>query len=200
MLSNEEHHQTTIIKLFANYNIKLNPESHAFFHYCHSNIDWLQNEVIMISFIDKMVSVNYEYYKTIITQLHTMLKYSIRQELQYRAISEHDDFKYTENYMRWILTTTTNDLLTTGLKPRFDDNEFMYILFYENFYSLGLWSQDTCYPLHIVIINNIFDNNMFNLLYSELNINFQQQSEETTNKKRHLDDNGLSVNKKMRRM
>ena len=170
--------KTRVLELFANKKIPCNPESHAFFQYCNSSIDWFQEHVIIIAFIDKMVTVNYEYYKTIITQLHAILKSSLTQLLQIPDVREHQDFKYTEHYIQWLLTTTTNDLLTYGLTPRFDNNEFMYILFYDNFYTLGLWSihNTKSYSLDYVIENSIFNEEIFNLLYSNVR---------TTHNKKH---------------
>lgn len=128
-----------------------------FIKYESSCPDWFQNEVILISFIDKLVKTNFQKYENLIRDLHSVLIKSIMNSFEYFnkhypvGCSNDGGFRYGTDYMMYLMYNT--DL--TKLPPTQKDG-FMYLCYHCDLYTIG--------NLTNIINNDLTDKIVINFL------------------------------------
>ena len=163
---------------FTQHNVPWNEISNddVFNQYCNSCVDWFQDEVILISFIDKLVQVDYDYYLPIIKKLHNILIISLRILLSESNLDTIYGFQYGIDYILYLL----NNQDLSKLKPTQTQFGFMYISYYQDFYNIALTdlrNNDQLIPLYILINHNdnaFINDQVFRLLFDNISIKIQE--------------------------
>jgi mevalonate kinase len=125
-------------------------------------VDWFQNPTIIIAFIDKLMTVNYN--KSIIDKLYVIL-YNILSNLMIDIEKNNKEYIqwgiiYAKEYIQYLLNC--KDL--TKLKPT-QNFGFMYITYYMDFNNILITKNN--YKLSYIINNNLFDSNILEWLFDD---------------------------------
>ena len=133
--------------------------------YCNSEVDWFQDEVIIISVIDKLVQLNYEQYKEVIIKLYELL--IIRLNNLMKKINNNTNIyglSYGHSYILYLLTN--RDL--SKLKPTIQYG-FMYLIYYKDFYTVSLWDDNgDSYSIANIVYNGIFNDEIFAVIFNSI--------------------------------
>lgn len=168
-----------ITKTMITNNIQFNEiDDYDWFNYSNSYIYWFDEETIIIAFIDKLVQLDYNKYKRIITDLFDKL--IIKLKYRHKSLTITNEYilnSYNNSgcgyifcidYIEYLLTNT--DL--TKLIPT-QKYGFMYLTYNYLYYELCLMDYLNNFliddiKLSYIIDNNIFNDDIFNLLYDNL--------------------------------
>jgi hypothetical protein len=162
--------------------------------YCNSEVDWFQEEVIIISVIDKLVQLNYEQYKEVIFKLHEILIINLNNLM--KRINNNTNIyglSYAHSYILYLLTN--RDL--SKLKPTIQYG-FMYLIYYKDFYTVLLWDDkgDSC-GIDDIMYNGIFNDEIFALIFHNImvmDIDNSKPNSIITRPKRGLYDDANDAN------
>jgi hypothetical protein len=152
-----------IKQLFTTYNVVFDEITITDYNnYCNSMVDWFQDPTIIIAFIDKLMTVNYN--KSIIDKLYVIL-YNILSNLMIDIEKNNKEYIqwgiiYAKEYIQYLLNC--KDL--TKLKPT-QNFGFMYITYYMDFNNILITKNN--YKLSYIINNNLFDSNILEWLFDD---------------------------------
>jgi hypothetical protein len=171
-----------------------NITSEIFQEYYDTSFEWFKFEIIIISFIDKMTIIDFMKYRQIIMELFDILINSVKQiyeNIQNDAQQDKDnECSFALNYIEYLLVN--KDL--TKLKPT-SDFPIVYIHFYISYYDIEISANDdnpsSGFALYHIIDNNIFNDEIFSLLYDLISFMVYREKiydQKVKNNKRHNDD------------
>jgi hypothetical protein len=141
--------------------------------YCENCLDWFQDEVILISFINKLFDTDPMKYHDIIFELYNLLMRNLINikeffNKNYPSNTNDGGFKYGVEYINFLLN---NDNITKILPTQKDG--FMYIGYYNDYYSICI-KHNNKYCKLSTLLTDMFDDEIVNviLLYIRNNINY----------------------------
>lgn len=158
-------------------------------NYINHNDTWFNEEMIIISFIDKLVEIDFIKYREYIIGLHDILINYLKfiyYDIQNNPNKYDKKYTLSLDYIYYLINC--NDL--TKLKPTIEINIFVYYIYNTSYYKIDLYYNNKRYTLYNIInIHILNNNNVFDILYANIsNILKYNNNLNIESKKRTFDE------------